>query len=58
VIACKESQYAILPSHNDTNFAAKPEYGLRMGERQRIANAVAEIDGLIGNEETLRRYEF
>lgn len=27
-------------------------------ERQRIADEIAEIDGLIGNEETLRRSEF
>jgi hypothetical protein len=27
-------------------------------ERQRIADEIAEIDGLIGNEETLRRCEF
>ena len=58
VIVCKECQYAVLPSHIDTHFAAKPQHGLGKKERQRIANAAAEINRLIGNEETLRRCEF
>ena len=58
VIICKECQHAVLPSHIDAHFAAKPQHGLGKKERQRIANEIAEIDGLIGNEETLRRCEF
>jgi Orsellinic acid/F9775 biosynthesis cluster protein D len=58
VIICKECQHAVLPSHIDAHFAAKPQHGLGKKERQRIAEEIAEIDGLIGNEETLRRCEF
>ena len=58
VIICKECQHAVLPSQIDTHFAAKPQHGLEKDERQRIAEEIAEINGLIGNEETLRRCEF
>jgi Orsellinic acid/F9775 biosynthesis cluster protein D len=58
VIICKECQHAVLPSHIDTHFAAKPQHGLEKEERQRIAEEIAEINGLIGNKETLRRCEF
>jgi hypothetical protein len=58
VMIYKECQYAVLPSHIDAHFAAKPQHGLDRKERQRIANEIAEIDELIGNEETLRRCEF
>ena len=58
VIICKECQHAVLPSHIDAHFTAKPQHGLGKKERQRIADEIAEIDGLIGNEETLRRGEF
>jgi hypothetical protein len=57
VIICKKCQYAVLPSHIDTHFAAKP-HKLDKKERQRVAEEVLEINGLIGNEETLRRSEF
>jgi hypothetical protein len=58
VIVCKECQYAVLPSHIDAHFTAKPQHGLGKRERHRIATEIAEINGLIGNEETLRRCEF
>jgi Orsellinic acid/F9775 biosynthesis cluster protein D len=58
VIICKECQYAVLPSYIDAHFTAKPQHGFGKKERQRIADEIAEIDGLIGNEETLRRCEF
>ena len=53
VIICKKCQYAVLPSHIDTHFTAKP-HQCKREERQRIAEEVVEINGLIGNEETLR----
>jgi RecQ family ATP-dependent DNA helicase len=58
VIICKECQHAVLPSHIDTHFTAKPQHDFEKKERQRIADAVADINGLIGNEETLRRCKF
>jgi RecQ family ATP-dependent DNA helicase len=58
VIICKECQHAVLPSHIDAHFVAKPQHGLEKDERRRIAEEIAEVDGLIGNEETLRRCEF
>jgi hypothetical protein len=58
VIVCKECQHAVLPSRIDAHFARKPQHGLEKKERQRIANEMAEINRLIGNEETLRRCEF
>ena len=54
VIICKECQYAVLPSHIESHFIAKPQHGLGKRERQRIANEVAKIDGLISNEDALR----
>jgi len=56
IIVCKKCQYAILPSHIDAHFAAKP-HKLGPKERQNIAVEVAEINELIGDEETLRRSE-
>ena len=53
IIVCKKCQYAVLPSHIDAHFAAKP-HKLDKDERQRIIEEVAEINELIGNEETLR----
>jgi hypothetical protein len=53
----RECKYAVLPSHIDVHFATKP-HKLDKKERQRIVEEVAEINGLIGNEETLRRSEF
>src|SRR5277367_1651864 len=58
VIICKECQHAVLPSQIDTHFAAEPQHGLGKRERQRIAEVVADINRLIGNEETLRQSEF
>jgi Orsellinic acid/F9775 biosynthesis cluster protein D len=49
----RKCQYAVLPSHIDTHFATKP-HKLDKQERQRILEEVAEINGLINNEETLR----
>lgn len=57
VIICKKCQYAVLPSYIDAHFTAKL-HQCKKEERQRIAEEVAEINGLIGNEETLRRCEF
>ena len=42
-----------MPSYIEAHFIAKLQYGLGKKERQRIADEVAKIDGLIGNEETL-----
>src|SRR5277367_4773463 len=58
VIICKECQYAVLPSFIHAHFTAKPQHGLGKEERQRIVDAVAEIDGLINNNEALRQCEF
>jgi hypothetical protein len=55
VIICKNCQYAVLPSQIDAHFAAKRQHGLDRKEWQRIANEIAEIDGLIGNEDTWQR---
>jgi hypothetical protein len=57
VIICKECQHTALPSYIDAHFAAKPQHRLGKKEQQRIADEIAEIDRLIGNEETLRRCE-
>ena len=58
VIICKECQHAVLPSYIDAHFVAKPQHGLEKDERWRIAEEIVEVDGLIGNKETLRRCEF
>jgi hypothetical protein len=47
-----------LPSFIYAHFAVKPQYGLEKEEWQRIVEAVAEIDGLISNNKTLRQCEF
>ncbi|KAG9241063.1 hypothetical protein BJ878DRAFT_558988, partial [Calycina marina] len=58
VIVCKECKYAVLPGHIDTHFAGKPHY-LEVKERRRIADKVADqVNGLIMNEEALRRWDF
>jgi hypothetical protein len=57
IVVCRECKYAVLPSQIDIHFATKL-YKLDKKERQRIAEQVSEINGLIGNEETLRRSEF
>ena len=57
IVVCRECKYTVLPSHIDIHFTTKP-HKLDKKERQRIAEEVAEINGLIGNEETLKRSEF
>jgi Orsellinic acid/F9775 biosynthesis cluster protein D len=57
IIICKECKYAVLPSYIDTHFATKPHKSSKK-ERQEISEEVGKIEGLIGNEETLRRSEF
>jgi hypothetical protein len=57
VIICKKCKYRVLPSHIDAHFASKA-HKLERSKRRRIADEVAEINGLIGNEETLARSEF
>jgi hypothetical protein len=52
VIICKECKYAVLPSHIMAHLAGKP-HRLEVDERRRIADTVAEVDGLITNEEVL-----
>jgi len=47
-----------LPSHIDAHFIRKPQHGLEKKEQQRIASEIAEIDGLIGNEDELSQCEF
>lgn len=42
-------------SYVEVHFAAKPQHGLGKKERRRIAEVLAEIDRLIGNEETESR---
>jgi hypothetical protein len=56
VIVCKKCQHAVLPSYIYAHFVAKPQHGLEKEERQRIIDAVAEIDGLISNNEALMFY--
>ena len=58
VIVCKKCKYAVLPSHIDSHFAPARPHGFKKQERQRIQDRIAEINGLIGNEETLKRCEF
>jgi hypothetical protein len=58
VIVCKECKHVVLPSHIDAHFIRKPQHGLGKRERQRIVEAVVEIDGLIDDEEALGRCEF
>jgi hypothetical protein len=58
VIICKKCQFAILPSYIHAHFAAKPQHGLEKEERQRIVDAVVEVDGLIRNNKALRQCEF
>jgi hypothetical protein len=53
VIVCKECKYAVLPSHINMHFAGKP-HKLEVDERRKIADEVAEVNGLITNEEVLR----
>ncbi|KFZ17941.1 hypothetical protein V501_01471, partial [Pseudogymnoascus sp. VKM F-4519 (FW-2642)] len=43
--------------HITTHFAGKP-HNLEVDERRKIADEVAEVNGLITNEEVLRRSEF
>lgn len=57
VVICKECKYAVLPSHIDAHFTGGP-HKLDRTERRRIADEIAEVNGLIGNEEALRRWEF
>jgi hypothetical protein len=57
VIVCKQCQYAVLPSFIHAHFRAK-QHRLEKDERQRIVNAVAKVDGLIGDNEALRQCEF
>jgi Orsellinic acid/F9775 biosynthesis cluster protein D len=57
VLICKKCEYAVLPSYIDSHFADREKHEVGKRERQRIINAVAEIDGLIENEEKLS-YEF
>lgn len=57
VIICRECKYAVLPSHINTHFAGKPD-NLEVDERRKIADEVAEVNGLITNEEVLRQSEF
>src|SRR6516164_6897731 len=58
VIICKKCEFAVLPSYIHAHFAAKPQHGVGKDERQRIVNVVAEIDGLIQNNEELRQCKF
>jgi hypothetical protein len=58
VIICKKCHYAVLPSYIQAHFAPEPQHGLEKRERQRIVDAVAEVDGLIRNNEILRQCEF
>ena len=58
VIVCKECQYTVLPSFIHLHFQATPQYRLEKEERQRIIEAVVEVDGLISNNEALRQCKF
>jgi hypothetical protein len=57
IIVCKECQYAVLPSQIDAHFATKP-HKLSKKEQQEIEEEVGKINGLVGDEETLRQSEF
>jgi hypothetical protein len=57
IVVCREFQYAVLPSHIDTHFATQL-HKLSQKERQKVEDEVSQINGLIGNEETLRRSDF
>jgi len=48
----------VLPSYIDVHFQAKPQHELEKEEQQRIVKVIAEIDGLIGNEDELSQCEF
>jgi len=48
----------VLPSYIDVHFQAKPQHELEKEEQQRIIKVIAEIDGLIGNEDELSQCKF
>ena len=58
VVVCKACQYAVLPSHINAHLAAKPQHGLEKKERQRVAEKIAKIKGLINDIEALGQCEF
>ena len=58
VVVCKKCKYVVLPSIINAHFAAKPKHGLSKEERQCIVAEIAEIDGLIKDNEDLRQYQF
>ncbi len=48
----------MLPSHIDTHFTLERPHKLTKQERQKVVDAVAEVNSLIGNKETLRHCKF
>jgi hypothetical protein len=57
VVICKECKHAVLPGHIDAHLGGE-KHGLKKPDRDMILEEIAEINGLIGNEETLKRCEF
>lgn len=48
----------MLPSHIDAYFTPKRPYGFTKQERDRIASQITQINGLITNEEKLKKCNF
>jgi hypothetical protein len=53
VIVYKECKYAVLPSYINMHFVGKL-HNLEIYKRHKIIDEVAEVNGLITNEEVLR----
>ena len=58
VIVCKECKYAVLPSHIEAHFKPTRPHGFTRAEQQRIADAVAQMEGLVQDEKALQDGEF
>jgi hypothetical protein len=57
VIVCKTCKYAVLPSNIDAHFTPAEPHGFTKEVRRRIIAEIAQVRGLIGNEEALQRCE-
>lgn len=58
VIICRKCKYAVLPSHLHSHFTPDRPHGFTKVARQRIVEKVAEIGGLIQDEEELKQCKF
>jgi hypothetical protein len=58
VIICRKCQYAVLPSEIDSHFTKRLAHGLSKDSRRYIIRQVANISGLIQNQDELQRDGF